>query len=208
MTRIEYFGQSCFRVTVDNGYRIVFDPYQDGSVPGLEMPGPIQAEEVAVSHAHEDHNGVEKVSVIRPKMVCPFSENSLLVPHDEANGTIRGMNRIRILEGYGTRIVHFGDLGRMLNLEEVTRIKNAEVIMIPVGGYFTIDAKQAAAIIDKVEPKLAIIMHYRTAEFGYSVLESLDQIEREIPSLQRLSRSSIDIGEYSGVVSMQPIQQI
>ena len=207
MTMIEYFGQSCFRVSADNGYRIVFDPYQDGSVPGLQMPDKVPAEEVSVSHAHEDHNGVEKVEIIKPKMICPFSESSLLVPHDDANGTIRGMNRIKILEGYGIRIVHFGDLGRMLNLEEISRIRNAEAVMIPVGGYFTIDARQAAAIIEKIEPRLAIVMHYRTQVSGYSVIESLDQVKKEIPSLQICDKSAIELGEYSGIIAMNQIQE-
>lgn len=93
MTQIEYYGQSCFRVTADNGYRIVFDPYQDGSVPGLQLPEMIEAEEVLISHAHEDHNAVEKIKVVHPKMICPFRESYLTVPHDDANGTIRGIDR-------------------------------------------------------------------------------------------------------------------
>ncbi|MCH4206855.1 MAG: MBL fold metallo-hydrolase [Solobacterium sp.] len=208
MTQIEYYGQSCFRVTADNGYRIVFDPYQDGSVPGLQLPEMIEAEEVLISHAHEDHNAVEKIKVVHPKMICPFRESYLTVPHDDANGTIRGMNQIRILEGFGIRIVHFGDLGRMLNLEEISRIKDADVIMIPVGGYFTIDARQANAIIEKIAPKLAIVMHFRTSEFGYSVLASLDEVQKEIPDLKVTNDSEVTLGKTSGIISMSPIQGI
>lgn len=206
MAKIEYFGHSCFRLTAENGYRIVFDPYQDGSVPGLALPTSLAAEEVLVSHAHEDHNAVGQVQLIRSREVSPYVKDALQVPHDEQDGALRGMNQIRILEGEGLKIAHFGDLGRMLNIEEVNRLRNADVIMIPCGGYFTIDARTARAIIERITPRLAILMHYRTEHTGYSVLASLQEIRKVIPSLQDYDRSELEIGSVLGIIVMKPAQ--
>jgi len=208
MAKIEYFGHSCFRLTAGNGYRIVLDPYQDGSVPGLTLPNALTAEEVLVSHAHEDHNAAGQVQILRSRESSPFQEDALQVPHDEQEGALRGMNQIRILEGEGLKIAHFGDLGRMLNIEEINRLRNADVIMIPVGGYFTIDARTAHAIIDRIAPHLAIVMHYRTQSTGYSVLSSLQEIRKVIPTLQEYDRKELEIGTVQGIIAMKPLQTL
>ena len=204
--QIEYFGHSCFRVS-KNGYRVLFDPYADSSVPGMQLPDHLEAEEVLCSHAHEDHNAVEKVQIIRSASSSPFAVDEMTVEHDDANGRKRGLNKIRILSSDGCRIAHFGDLGRILNVTEIQNLMNLDCIMIPCGGYFTIDADQVRSIVERIQPKLTILMHYRTSTSGYSLIESIDEIQKKIPALKQLDETSVEIdGETAGIIALKPIQ--
>lgn len=205
---LEYFGHSCFRIAL-NQYRIVLDPYADDSVPGLKLPDDLEAEEVLISHSHEDHNAVHKVKVNRHFGKSPFAVSSLEVPHDDCGGEKRGMNQIHILEGDGFKIAHFGDLGRMLNVDEISRLQNCSVIMIPCGGYFTIDAAQAYTIIQKLNPHLSVLMHYRTDSSGYGLLENIQSIRKQIPELKVLDQSVLTLDENGpvGIVAMKAEQK-
>lgn len=204
--QIEYFGHSCFRVS-KNGYRVLFDPYADSSVPGMQLPDQLEAEEVLCSHAHEDHNAVEKVQIIRSSAFSPFKVTEMTVEHDDANGRKRGLNKIRILSTEGCRIAHFGDLGRILNVTEIQNLMNLDCIMIPCGGYFTIDADQVCSIVERIQPKLTILMHYRTSTSGYSLIESIDEVQKMIPSLSQLDQSSVAVdGETAGIIALKPVQ--
>lgn len=172
LVKAEYLGHSCFCLT-GMGQRIVLDPYSDGAVPGLENLN-VEAEFVYCSHGHGDHNGVSGVKLVgdgAPK----FSLTEIETDHDNAGGSLRGKNIIRVFDFGGTRVAHFGDLGRELTEDEVRALTGLDCVLIPVGGHFTIDAKQAADIVKKIAPKLVIPMHYRTAETGYEVLAGKDE---------------------------------
>ncbi len=207
MTAITYYGHSCFRLEADNGWSAVFDPYEDYSVPGLKLPRTICADEVFVSHPHEDHNAEHLIQRNKRKLHSPYEESILTVPHDEEGGAKRGMNQIRILENSREKIVHFGDLGRMLNSEEISRLHHADVIMIPCGGYYTIDSRTARAIIQRIEPRLAILMHYRTDSSGYSMLENIAQLRETMPDLKEVDQDEITLGTCSGIILMQARQK-
>ena len=106
-------------------------------------------------------------------------------------------------------VVHFGDLGRMLNTDEMQRLHHADCIMIPCGGFFTIDAVQAKTIIEKLEPRVVILMHYRTPVSGYSLLEDLDSIRKTLPETEVLDSTSLELnGQESGtrIVALKAIQ--
>ena len=167
--KIKYHGHSCFSVTSDN-YTIVLDPYC--GVNGFKDID-LQANEVICSHSHKDHSFVEGVSIT--KAFSPFDISKIESYHDDCNGQKRGLNNIIVLKAEGKTIVHLGDLGHVLNEEIINRIKHCDILMIPVGGYFTIDAKQAIEIIKSVEPKKVIPMHYRDNENGYDVLGTIDE---------------------------------
>ena len=169
--RIEYFGHACFRISC-GGQRIVLDPYSDGSVPGLKKLR-LDAEFVYCSHEHGDHNSVSCVRISdggKPQ----FRMKELLTDHDDACGSKRGKNVIRIFDFYGIRVAHFGDLGRALTKDEISALRGLDCIMIPVGGYYTIDADMASRIVRELQPRLAIPMHYRTEHSGYEVLADVD----------------------------------
>ena len=165
---IKYHGHSCFSVT-SNSYTIVLDPYC--GVQGLQDVN-LVANEVITSHDHKDHAYLEGVTI--NKAISSFKVEKIAVYHDDAKGNKRGKNNITILTAENKRIVHLGDLGHLLDESIVERIKGCDVLMIPVGGFFTIDASQAIKIIEDVNPKNVIPMHYRDGNIGYDVLGTID----------------------------------
>ena len=171
--KIEYFGHACFRVS-GLGQRIVLDPYEDGSVPGCPDLR-LDAEFVYCSHSHYDHNAVQCVS-LSDGGAPRFKLTELETDHDDAGGSKRGKNTIRIFDFDGIRVAHFGDLGRALTAEEAETLQGLDCAMMPVGGFFTIDAKQAAAIAAEIHPRIVIPMHYRTATAGFDVIASIDDV--------------------------------
>lgn len=169
---ITWHGHSCFSITADD-YTIVLDPFADGSVPGLPNLA-LNANDVLCSHYHSDH-GCTDVVTVTPKSGSPFSILKIDTYHDDAQGSKRGENRIHILEAHGIRIAHFGDLGCMLTQEQTELLKKVHVVMIPIGGFYTISAAQAKEIVCQLDPKIVIPMHYRSDDFGYPVIGRLEE---------------------------------
>ena len=165
---IKYHGHSCFSV-ISNGYTVVLDPYC--GINGLDDIA-LEANEVITSHDHKDHAFIEGVTIT--KAVSPFKVKRILTYHDDVKGSKRGVNYITVLMAENKRIVHLGDLGHLLDEDVINEIKDCDVLMIPVGGFFTIDASQAIKIIESVKPKNVIPMHYRDGNIGYDVLGTID----------------------------------
>lgn len=167
---ITWLGHSCFKVE-SHGYSIILDPYADGYVQGLK-PLRESADEVLCSHAHGDHNAVDVIDV-KKKGASPFTVTVLDTYHDDVQGAKRGPNQIHILDDGTFRVAHMGDLGCELTGEQKKALAGVDVMLIPVGGFFTIDAKQAKAIVDAVKPRVTVPMHYRSKTFGFDVLAEL-----------------------------------
>lgn len=166
--KIEYLGHACFRLDET----LVIDPYKDGSVPGL-APLRVKAAKVICSHGHADHSGVECVELVDG--ICDFEIREVPSFHDDAQGTLRGSNTIFVITSpSGEKLVHLGDLGHFPNEEQLEAISDADYLLIPVGGYYTIDASIAAKICDVARPKCIVPMHYRTEKSGYSELAAVD----------------------------------
>ena len=178
---ITYYGHSCFKINY-NGYEAVFDPYNDNTVPGLN-PLRISANYVLISHFHSDHDGLDCVS-ITPVEESPFEYNSIMSNHDSISGNSRGKNLININYNDVFKIAHLGDLGHMLDDKDIEKLKDFDVIMVPVGGYYTIDSKTAIELIKKINAKLSIIMHFRTDTYGYDEISTLDEFKKIYPSLE------------------------
>ena len=205
MTKIESLGHACFRITDDNGYQLVIDPYGKDTVPGLKLIDNLQANLVITTHGHGDHNAVDEVTVVDNGISNPFTIDYLTVPHDDQNGELRGMNKIYIItDSSNHKIIHFGDTGRDLTDEEREALMNSDVAIIPCGGHFTIDASQAKKIIEDIKPKVAVLIHYRSDIFGYDVLEHIDSIANKFDNVQRLSSSSFNIGDIEGIITLVP----
>ena len=168
--QIKWLGHSCFLVTAE-GYSAVFDPYADGSVPGL---GPVRATADAVfcSHGHQDHSAAELVTLTGRGF--PLQVEELPCYHDDKRGLLRGKNTVRILHAEGMRAAHLGDLGHMPGKALLAALRGVDALLLPVGGYFTIDAAQAKAVADAVGPRVVIPMHYRLGGMGYDVIGTLD----------------------------------
>ncbi len=193
--KITWIGHSCFKIE-SQGYSIVLDPYSDDYVPGY-APVRETANEVLCSHEHSDHNARTVVTMEKPHGDSPFTINSIDCFHDDAKGTKRGMNRIIILSDGDVKIAHFGDLGCELEKNDLKQLENLDFAMIPVGGFYTIDGKQASELVDSIRPRKVIPMHYKSVEkkFGYDVLSDLSDFTNLRDSVRYLNRCSMDTNE-------------
>lgn len=172
---VTWLGQSCFVLETSKSYRIAIDPY--GEQVGYPIK-PIRANVVFISHEHFDHNNTDMVpgaKVIRGLKDNGKSWNEIhdkLAPdvflqtvdtyHDTLRGQERGLNSVAVLNVAGLRIVHLGDVGHLLDAGQIAKIGPVDILMIPVGGTFTIDGNQARAVVSQLHPKVVIPMHYRT----------------------------------------------
>ncbi len=169
MAKITWGGQSCFQISVtaskDNSSDIVIDPFDEKI--GLKMPN-FSADIVLVSHSHPDHNHIGGVKGKPFVIESPgeYEKNGVFVAgidsfHDDAEGKERGKNTIFVIEVEDMRFCHLGDLGqKQLTDEQLDKIGHVDILMIPVGGNYTIGASEAAKVIGQIEPKMVIPMHY------------------------------------------------
>lgn len=171
--KLEWIGHACFRMTAQDGTVVITDPY-DGSV-GIRML-PLRADLITMSHGHHDHcetGMIEGSPVIvrgtEPAQVGSVRVRALSSYHDEALGAKRGENHPRIFEIDGLKVVHMGDQGCMPDAEVLAAISGADVMMLPVGGYYTVDAQGAKAIIGAAAPRCVVPMHVKTAHCGYPI---------------------------------------
>ena len=168
---LKYYGHSCFTIK-SNGYTVAIDPY-DSMVPGYPKLQ-LEANAVYCSHGHGDHCYTKAVQIIKAACADPFKITEIEVPHDHHDGAKRGKNLIRIFEAEGKKVIHFGDTGCIPPDEILEQLKNADVILIPVGGFYTIDAKEAKDIALRVKPELVIPMHYKKGKLGLPVIAKPD----------------------------------
>ena len=192
--KIIWHGHACFEVITEAG-SAVLDPYSDGSVPGLQ-PLNLKADLALCSHEHGDHNNRDGVRLSGKN--CGMEISTLDTWHDDAQGALRGPNRIHILKAEGMTAIHLGDLGCGLSPEEAARMKGPDVLMIPIGGHYTIDAGQAEKIVRQLEPRVTLPMHYRgkTAggtPFGYDVISTADAFRKSCPNPVDYDTNALEI---------------
>ena len=165
--KVQWFGHACFLITSTDGKRVLTDPF-NASV-GYPVPS-VEADVVLVSHSHGDHNNTAAAKG-NPKIVRTEGESSaagitflgVSSFHDNSGGAQRGKNIIFVWEMDGVRLAHLGDLGQPeLTADQVAEIGKVDVVFIPVGGNYTIDAKQATKVMEQLSPKLVFPMHYKT----------------------------------------------
>lgn len=167
---IKYLGHSCFYISTKNA-NIVIDPYSE-KMTGFSMPK-VEADIVLVSHKHEDHNAVSSVSG-SPFVISGAGEyevrevkvDGLETYHDSKKGAERGRNTLYQIRVEGLSIVHCGDLGHLLSDSQVEYMGVVNILMVPVGGVYTIGAEEAGKLIAQLEPNIVIPMHYKTGKHG------------------------------------------
>ena len=173
--KLTWHGHSCFTLE-ENGYAIVLDPYADGYVPGF---GPLRltADAVLCSHGHDDHNAAQCVR-INPDAsgkACPFRVTEIHSWHDDAQGAKRGDNIIRIFDDGQYRIAHMGDIGCHPTPDQKDLLKDIDVMLMPVGGFFTMEPADVHALVQELTPRMLVPMHYSGKDFGYEVIAPLDK---------------------------------
>jgi len=196
---IEFIGQACFLLTDSNGTRIIIDPYEPGAFGNALGYGRItdEADIVLVTHDHADHSFVRGVpgspEVCRDTCeVRGIQFKAVQAFHDEFGGKKRGTTLMFTFALDGIRLCHVGDLGHGLTDEQVAAIGQVDILMVPVGGTFTIDADQAWQVAGQLDPRIVIPMHYKTAKVKLP-LATLDAFISAKPDVLRPLASTFEV---------------
>jgi len=220
---IIWHGQSCFELITapakNSQIKIVIDPFSEEV--GLRVPK-LEADILLVSHNHHDHNNVKAVS--SPTSASPpflisgpgeYEIKNVFIQgvhswHDNSRGQERGENTIYTIEAEDLKLCHLGDLGQKeLTEEQLDRIGEIDILMIPTGGVYTISAKEALKIMSQIEPKITIPMHYQIPKLKLK-LDGCDKFLKslgikKIEPLPKLSIKKKDISsEEAKIVILKP----
>ena len=198
--KIRYLGHSCFVLTESTGTTIVTDPY--GAI-GYTMPT-VKADAVTVSHGHYDHNNVGAVECKEGKPVVFDEEGTYEIGgvditaiksyHDDENGMKRGENLIFKFRMDGLEICHLGDLGEECSSALIETLLPVHVLLIPVGGNYTIDAEQAKEYVDRIMPAIVIPMHYKTKGLNIDVDKVDDFADKfDTEEVEELEESELEL---------------
>ena len=164
---IRHIGHAEFLIVTESGVRIVTDPYDASCGYPLHKT---DADIALISHHHHDHDAVENLKG-EPRIIDKAGQytpepdvrvTAVKGFHDDEQGSKRGETLLFLIETEGLRIVHLGDLGEMLNDKQVSILHDPDVLMIPVGGFYTIDGRQAQETAARLNAKVILPMHYRT----------------------------------------------
>ncbi len=212
---IRYHGHAQFLLETSEGLRILTDPFPQ------EVPWPyfeVQADVVTSSHDHFDHCHFDKVpgepaivSDLEPRQVAP----GVLITgypsfHDDQQGALRGPNIIYVIQAEGLRIAHLGDLGAVPEDSVLKALEGVDVMLIPVGGTYTLDAKEAAQLVRRLKPRVTIPMHFKKGEHGLENIAPAESFVQAMlpakPSHQPLLRvTREDISEAPDLVVLEAV---
>lgn len=193
---IYWYGQACFRLKGKKS-SVIIDPF-DPEFTGLKSPKDLTSDVVLVSHQHKDHNFTQAQMVFdRPG---EYEVGGTVVTgissfHDNSQGSERGTNTIFHLLMDNLDIVHLGDLGQVkLSEEQVAAIGETDILLIPVGGVYTIDAKAASDIVSQLEPKIIIPMHYKIEGLKFE-LDPVEKFLKEMGAEGAVSQPKLSISK-------------
>ena len=190
--KLTWYGHSCFMLESRAG-RVVFDPYADDFPPGLRLPR-LEADLVLCSHGHGDHNAEDKVTVSGEQ--TDYTVETLCCWHDDVQGKKRGENLIRIVSGGGARVAHLGDVGHMLSKGQIKAIGRVDALLIPVGGYYTIDAATARELADAIDAQLVIPMHYRGEGCGLAEIDTVEPFVKLSKKVEFADGPSVELPDF------------
>ncbi|OGL42667.1 MAG: hypothetical protein A2W05_00710 [Candidatus Schekmanbacteria bacterium RBG_16_38_10] len=203
--KIKWYGHSSFLITSKDGTKIILDPYEPNGYDGAIGYGPINdiADITLASHDHADHGYVKGLKG-SPRIVNKDGETKveniifkgIKAFHDTEKGTQRGNIIIFRFEVDGISVCHLGDLGEHLSDKEAEELKPVDLLLIPVGGFFTIDSNVATQTIEKLKPAIAIPMHYKTDKCGFP-LAYVDEFLKDKKNVRRAGTSEIELTKAS-----------
>jgi L-ascorbate metabolism protein UlaG (beta-lactamase superfamily) len=199
MAKISFAGQSCFQISVsnsrDHSADIVIDPFDEAL--GLKVPN-FSADIAMVTHSHHDHNNIKALKGDPFVINGPgeYEVKGVFIQgidsfHDAVEGKERGINTIYIIEAEDIKFCHLGDLGqKQLTDEQLEKIDSVDILMIPVGGTYTIDSTAAQKIISQIEPLIVIPMHYDIPKL--KTKEKLDGVDKFLKTMGKDKIAPVD----------------
>ena len=180
---IVYLGHASFKISSKTTV-LVTDPY-DPQVVGLPFPKLERVDIVTVSHDHGDHNATTQLPSGAFKIAGPgeYEKGGVFVRgvatfHDNKEGAERGRNTVYVITLDGINICYLGDLGHKLSEEQMTQVGTVDILFVPVGGFYTINADTASEVVLQLEPKIVIPMHFNTPKLNQEVFGKLDTADK------------------------------
>ena len=211
---IKYIGHSCFQLKSKLG-SVVTDPFDVST--GLKLPA-LEADIVTVSHGHADHNFTSTITGDPLIIEYPgeYERNGVRVYgyesyHDDEMGAKRGKNTLFKIVIEDINILHCGDLGHMLTEETLEEIDVIDILLIPVGGFYTIGADEAVKIISKIEPSIVIPMHYKTDQHSNEIFKDVAPVSQFLEKIgapqtepeKKLTLKKSDLTDQMRVIVME-----
>jgi L-ascorbate metabolism protein UlaG (beta-lactamase superfamily) len=195
--KIKWLGHTCFLITSRDGLRVITDPYAVGG--GISY-SPIRetANVIVVSHDHGDHSNVSAVQgkpeIVKgsgKKIVKGIQFKGIATFHDACHGQERGHNTVFCFTLDDLRLCHLGDLGHVLSTGQVTEIGAVDILFIPVGGFFTIDASAACQVCEQLKPRVVIPMHFKTPKCAYPIA-GVENFSKGKKNVRKLANSEVE----------------
>lgn len=211
--RIQFLGHASFLITTSAGTKILTDPYDPQSYPGVLTYRPYEdyADIITMSHEHGDHSARKYVkgTPVLIKGAGKFGADEVEILgietyHDDVQGSLRGRNTIFIITADGMRIAHLGDLGHVLTSDQAAEIGDVDIAMIPVGGNFTIDAAKATRVADQIAANIIIPMHYATSKCKFQIA-GVDEFLKNKDNVVVPGKSALEVTANTLPRSMQII---
>ena len=194
--KIKWLGHSCFLITTANNIRILTDPFDE--TVGYPLPN-VEADIVTTSHDHFDHNFVEAVrgDFVHISSSGVFHERGVEILgvstfHDKENGNKRGANIVYKITADGLNVCHLGDLGHVLTDGQLGEIGDVDILLVPVGGTYTIDYEEAARVTALINPKITIPMHFKTPVIDFTI-EGVEKFLAAVGGGESAGSSELDI---------------
>lgn len=212
---ITYLGQSSFKIKTKNSI-VITDPF-DSKMVGLKFEKQ-EANIVTISHHHTDHDNLAAVGGVVKVIdgpgeydIADVSIRGFKTFHDASEGKERGKNTIYVIEEGGVKVLHLGDLGHKLSESLIKELGSIDVMMIPVGGVYTLNGKEAVEVVRQIEPTITVPMHFKVEAMNPELakdMESADPFLSElggrVERMQKLSLKAADlINEEAHVVVLE-----
>lgn len=205
--KIRWLAHSCFFLIGSDGTTVITDPYEPGGFGGAMRHRPFtgNVDIVTISHGHADHaytaglterakivDGLELARAGRPRQIGPVTLRAIHTFHDARKGADRGENAVVAIGLDNVNVIHLGDLGHDLTAEQAAPLGPVDVLLTPVGGHFTIDARAAWEIVQALKPKIVIPMHVKTPQLDFPIA-AVDEFLAGKPTVERVRGSDIEV---------------
>ncbi len=203
--KIKWYGHASFLITSDDGVKIITDPYEPGAYDGGIAYKPIEdaADIVTVSHDHADHNYVQGIKGNPAVVKGPGSHEAGGISfkgyatfHDPSEGAERGENTMFVFTVDGVTVCHAGDLGHVLKAADAEALGSIDVLLLPIGGVFTLDPGEATEVMNLLKPKVLIPMHFKTPACGFPIADVAEFLEGK-SSVERVGTPEISLSKDS-----------